>query len=408
MRKSGLHKVVRFFYNIFMTEVVVKFANDNIINEIQGVGFDPSYLFHAVTKYKGKAIKIFNMKPHEANILKQSCLSLGFDCAVSRNSITCSCDYTDGVIFASNDGYRKLINKLKSQPFRLKEIALKIESALNNILSPLLIRNFLFDWKKPYVMGILNITPDSFSDGGDYFNPKSALDCALKMIDQGADIIDIGGESTRPNASFVSPDEEMSRVLPIVKLIRKSCGDIPISIDTRNFITAKAAIDEGADIINDVSGLDNDKKLFDFVCTNDIPVIIMHSDTVPAVSNNFVSKDIVDDIYKTLYRGIENLLKSGHSKTSIIADAGFGFGKSKDGCFELLKRYDEFISLGVPLLAGISRKSFIRNEFNINCDESDLPTAFYSAFLAHRGINIHRVHNVKLTKQFLDFAVKLT
>lgn len=390
-----------------MNEIFVKYASENIFKELQDVGFDSAYLLNAVNKYYGKAIKITNLKAYEANILKQLCLSLGFDCAVNRDTITCKCEYTDCIIFASISGYKKLIEKLKKQPFRLKELSVKINDAINNILSPLLIRKFLFDWKRPYIMGILNVTSDSFSDGGDYYNPQSALDYALRMIDEGADIIDIGGESTRPDASFISSDEEMKRVLPIVKSIRKRNSDVPISIDTRNFATAKAAIEEGADIINDVSGLEYDKNLFDFVCQQDLPVVIMHSDKVPAVSKNFVDSDIIVDIYKSLFKKIDNIVKTGHSKTRIIADAGFGFGKSKDGCFDLLKRYDEFISLGVPLLAGLSRKSFIRNEFNINCVEADLPTALYSTLLSVKGINIHRVHNVKLTKQLLDFASKL-
>ena len=390
-----------------MKEIIVKYANENIYKELCDVGFDTAYLSHAVNKYQGNAIKITNLKPHEANILKQLCLSLGFDCAVNRETITCKCEYTDCIIFASVSGYKKLTEKLKKQPFRLKELSGKIEDSINNILSPVLIRNFLFDWKRPYIMGILNATPDSFSDGGDYYDPKSALERALIMIDEGADIIDIGGESTRPNALFISPDEEMHRIIPILKLIRKKNINIPISIDTRNFVTAKAAFDEGADIINDVSGLEYNKKLFDFVCKQDLPVVIMHSDKLPAVNKNFVDSDIVVDIYKDLFNKIDNIVKAGHSKKSVIADAGFGFGKAKEGCFELLKRYDEFISLGVPLLAGISRKSFIRNEFDINCEEADLPTALYSALLSVKGINIHRVHNVKLTKQLLDFASKL-
>lgn len=390
-----------------MNEIIVKFANQNIKKELESIGFDKSHLRQAINKYHGTLVKVKNLKAPEANILKQLCLSLGFDCAVHRETITCKCDYTDCIIFANIAGYKKLTEKLKQQPFRLKELSSKLHNALNNMLEPLHVRNTLFDWTRPYVMGILNVTPDSFSDGGKFNNKNAAVNHAVKMIEEGADIIDIGGESTRPNAAIITPEEEINRIIPVIKEIRKLNQNIPISVDTRNYLTAKAAIEEGADIVNDVSGLDYDKKLFDYVCELNIPTIIMHSNKVPAVSENAVDSDIIEEIYNSLYKKIGKMIISGHRKGSIIADTGIGFGKSKDGCFDILSRHEEFCALGVPLLLGISRKSFIRKEFNITCEEADIPTALYSAMLSSQGVNIHRVHNVKLTKQYLDFAAKI-
>ncbi|MBQ4123198.1 dihydropteroate synthase [bacterium] len=388
-----------------MDEVLVKFANNDIPLELDMIGFDKSYLFNVVNKYQGVAIKVKNLKPAEANILKQLCLSLGFDCAVNRGVITCKCEKTDCILFASIDGYKKLTEKLKKQPFRLKELSQKLYDALNNVLEPLRIRNYLFDWSRPYIMGILNITPDSFSDGGMYLEKEEALKHVISMIENGADIIDIGGESTRPNADIINADEEIKRVVPIIQIIRKENPDIPISIDTRNFITAKAAIEAGADIVNDVSGLDFDKNLFDYVVKNNVPTVIMHSTSIPATSINECS---VEDIYVSLYNKIQRLITLGMSKSNIIADIGIGFGKSKEDCFNLLKRLDEFCSLGVPLLMGLSRKSFIKNQFDINnIDELDVVTALYSAMVSSKGANIHRVHNVKLTKQYLDLSSEI-
>ncbi len=385
--------------------IIIKNASSDILSELESIKFDNSYISDAALKYKGSTFKLFNLKPYEANILKQMCLSLGFDCAVSRNTVTCKCDFTDVIIFASFSQLKKLVNKLKEQPFRLKQISELIDNQINSCLLPLKINNHLFDWKKQYIMGILNVTPDSFSDGGKYNNIECALKRVEELIQDGADIIDIGGESTKPNAISVSPDEEIKRVVPVIHEIRKHNIDIPISIDTRNYITAKASIEAGADIINDVSGLDCDNNLFNYVVTNNIPVVIMHSSTVPAVSNDYKTDDIIQDIYLSLYNKIDLLIKSGMEQNKIIADVGIGFGKSAQTNFEILKRMKEFTSLNVPLLLGISRKSFIRNTFNIDFDESDAVSALYSTLV--EGINIHRVHNVKMLKRYLNYSSKI-
>ena len=254
-------------------------------------------------------------------------------------------------------------------------------------------------------MGILNVTPDSFSDGGEAYSIEKALQKTIQLIQDGADIIDIGGESTRPNAQVISVEEEISRVIPVIKKIREMNISITISVDTRNYLTAKLAIEAGANIINDVSGLDYDPLLFDYVAKNDIPVIIMHSDKVPANSKDIETNDIIEEVYYSLYKKIEKLLSNGHSKNNIIIDVGIGFGKSQQTNFQLLKRMDEFTSLGVPILLGISRKSFIRNEFDLDFEHADITTALYSAML--KSVNIHRVHNVALTRKYLDFASKI-
>lgn len=377
---------------------MIKKASSDLIKELNSIKFDSSYLNVAVDKYVGKAYKLFGLKAYEANILKQLCLSLGFDCAVSRDTVTCKCDFTDAVLFASNSQIKKLIKKLRVQPFRLKKLSDSFSDVIKQEISPLKIRNFVFDWTKPYIMGVVNATPDSFSDGGSY-NP---IEQALKLIEDGADIIDVGGESTRPDANSVSIEEEISRILPVIQAIRENNKDIVISVDTRNYLTAKSAIETGADIINDVSGLEYDDKLFDYVVKRNLPVVIMHSDKVPAVSVDFSNSDVVEEVYFSLKQKIDKLTLAGLDKKNIIADIGIGFGKSKNSNFELIRRIDEFSTLGTSLLLGISRKSFIRNQFNINCDESDVPTALYSAMLSN--INIHRVHNVKLTKKYLDYA----
>lgn len=371
-----------------MNEIYIKKASYDIKNELQSIGFDSSYIDVAKNKYSGQIYKIFNLKPYEANILKQLCLSLGFDCAVSRETIMCNCEYTNALIFATESQLNKLKKKLLIQPFRLKQLA-----------------NIIPDNKKtfinPQIMGIVNVTPDSFSDGGLYNSLEKSFEQVKKLISDGADIIDIGGESTRPDAKSIDVEEEINRVIPLINEIRKNGLNIPISVDTRNYKTAKLAMEAGANIINDVTGLDYDSNLFDYVTNNNIPVIIMHSNKVPADGVDF-STNVVDDVYLYLNNKINLLVNAGLSKNNIIVDVGIGFGKSKESCYELLRRIDEFNSLGVKILLGISRKSFIRKEFDIDFEEADIVSALYSSML--KSVNIHRVHNVALTKKYLSYA----
>ncbi len=391
-------------------KIVVKKANgNNMLCEIQSVGFDSPYSQTASEKYKNITLKIFRLKSPEANILKQLCLSLGFDCAVSRDTITCKTEYTDCVLNATHSQLKKLINKLKIQPFRCKDLAKALSEILTGEEKTLLIREKEMNNKSTYLMGILNVTPDSFSDGGNYKDIDSAIHKALELIEEGADIIDIGGESTRPGATSVSIEEEISRIIPVIKALREKNKDIIISVDTRNFLTAKSAIEAGADIINDVTGLDYDNDLLNFVCGNNIPTIIMHSDKIPAVTYEHDKEyDVVEEVYKSLFHKIELLKEKGMSHSNIIIDPGIGFGKSITENFELLKRIDEFSSLNCLILAGISRKSFLKNTFNLKSNEElDEATASYDNLIATKGVNILRVHNIKLHKKQLEYIKKI-
>lgn len=382
-----------------MNEIIIKKANTNIIEELNLIKFDSSYLNVAKDKYNGDCYKLFNLKPHEANILKQCCLSLGFDCAVSRETIMCDCAYTDALIFATISQIKKLTNKLQSQPFRLKQIATEFNNIIKKELKTLTINNKTFNWSKPYIMGIVNVTPDSFSDGNNK-TTEELFKYILNLIEDGADIIDIGGESTRPNANTITIEEEINRVIPLINKIREEKIDIPISIDTRNYLTAKKAIDAGANIINDVSFL-KDKELKEYINENNIPLILTHSNNIPAENTDYTNKNIIEQIYFEFKEKLSEL-----TTENIIIDLGIGFGKSKETNFEILKRIEEFKTLNKPILSGISRKSFITKEYNISTDEADIPTALYSALLSTKGVQIHRVHNVKKTKEFLDYINK--
>ncbi len=391
--------------NIFIKAI----SQTNIESELESINFDSSYLKVAKNKYEYKLYKIFNLRTPEASILKQLALSVGTDCAVNRDVIVNNTALSDCILGGSIAQINLLIKKLKLQPFKLKPVAAMLEEQLNSKLTPLKIRNKVFDWSnEKYLMGILNITPDSFSDGGKYFALESAIKRAGEMIAEGVDIIDIGAESTRPFSESISLEEEQKRLLPILKELRKTYQDISISIDTRNSETAMKSVELGADIINDVSGGTHDKNMFKKVAELNVPYILTHSISTPAdMPINPSYENVVEEVYTSLLKNVECLIEAGMKRENIIADIGIGFGKTAEHNFELLKRIDEFTSLNLPLLVGHSRKSFLSKTFNLQDEELDDGTAAVSAYLLSKPVSIIRVHNLKKNKLTLDIVKKI-
>lgn len=372
--------------------------NDSALKIIEETGFDKSYIHKAINKYKFKLIKINDLTCPQASIIKQLALSIGADAALHREVLTHKVDKTDLVIGATISQLSILCQKMRHQPFKLPKLANEIEEVLKTSPQFLQIRKTLFQWgQKSYIMGILNITPDSFSDGGRYTNIDTALNHATEMIECGVDIIDIGGESTRPYSEEVPPSEEIKRIIPVIKKIRETYPDIPISIDTRHSETAKASIEAGADIINDVSGFDKDANMMKVVTELQVPVIIMHSQGTPEnmQDNPNYGRNIVDEVYQSLEQKISDSIKAGIKKENIIIDPGVGFGKTQEHNIELIKRISEFKSLGCAILVGISRKSVISNIIKTTPEERDDSTVSLNAYLCEKGTDIIRVHNVK-------------
>ena len=227
-------------------------------------------------------------------------------------------------------------------------------------MSNLIIREHSFDWgKRTYLMGILNVTPDSFSDGGEFNSLEMALEQAQKMIESGADIIDIGGQSTRPGAEEITLEEELQRVIPIIKKLRQN-SSIPISIDTTRAEVAQAAITAGADIVNDISGGTFDEKMLSTVASLQVPIIIMHIRGTPKTMQQKTDyDDLINDIVNWLNTQIKQAIEAGIEQDNIIIDPGIGFAKNYQQNIELLKNLSSFHALGCPMLVGVSRKSFI-------------------------------------------------
>ena len=257
---------------------------------------------------------------------------------------------------------------------------------------------------KVQIMGILNVTPDSFSDGGRFLSSSDIAAQIDIMVNSGADIIDVGGESTRPFAEPVSIEDELSRVLPAIRLIRQ-CSPIPISIDTTKAEVARKSLDEGANIINDISAMRFDQDMISLVRETEVPVIIMHMQGTPSdmqVDPHY--GDVVDEIRDFFKERIAWAAENGVSEKRFIIDPGIGFGKTVEHNLSILRRVSEFSELGCPVLVGHSRKAFIGKLLNREVDERDVASAAISALCAMKGVSILRVHDVGKTVEAVRIA----
>ena len=257
----------------------------------------------------------------------------------------------------------------------------------------------------PKIMGILNVTPDSFSDGGQFDSAASACSQAEAFVVSGADIIDVGGESTRPFAEPVTLKEELSRVLPVIRAIR-SRYTIPISIDTTKAEVARQALEAGADIINDISALRKDPRMLILVKETSVPVIIMHMQGTPGdmqVKPQY--ENVVAEVIDFFRERLTWLLENGVDLKRITLDPGIGFGKTLAHNLSLIKHLSEFKELACPVLLGHSRKRFIEDITGLDVANRDLPTAVISALVVGTGVDIIRVHDVAATRHALQMAM---
>lgn len=379
--------------------MIKKIENFDTMHELQNVGFDASYREFGAKKQEFMSFKIFNLTPQQATILKQSAISIGSDCAIHRHVIDFKIEKTDCLITASISQFEKLAAKLKKQPFSLKKLAENILEQIKLYKQP----------KNSIIMGILNINENSFSDGGNFSNEETALKHASKMIKNGATIIDIGAESTAPYAIALNVDIEIERLIPIIKKIKKNHPEILISADTRNAKTAHEAILAGANIINDVSFLNYDPDILHVAIEHQKPLIITHSRGTPLNMNDFAQyKNVVEEVYFELKNKCDFAIQKGMKPENIIIDPGFGFAKDEKQNLELLKHIVEFKSLGYKILAGVSRKRFLAPFSDLKTPKNrDKITSTASFYLALKGIDIIRVHNVELNAAAINFAKQL-
>lgn len=256
-------------------------------------------------------------------------------------------------------------------------------------------------------MGILNVTPDSFSDGGRFTDIDAAIRQVEQMLREGADMIDVGGESTRPGSNSVSSDEQMRRVIPVIEAIRKQFADkVSISIDTTLSPVADAALNAGANVINDVSAGRDDPQILALAAKRDVTIILMHSLGAPkTMQDNPYYNDVVNDVITLLRSRIAAALTAGIAKSNILIDPGIGFGKRKQDNLDLLANLDKFVLMGFPVLLGASRKRFMGSICDSN-EPSELvtATAVTTALGVMAGVTVFRVHDIKANRQAADVA----
>ncbi len=372
-----------------MTEkfLIKPIYNADLTKELEIIGYDKSYRHKMVDKLKYKTLKIYNLSLPQANILKQLALSLGADCGTHRNVIVGQIETSDVILGGSISQLEKLAEKLSHQPFSLAQLAKDIQTQLTEKQT------------KTKIMGILNITDNSFSDGGEHNTVELACKHLEKLIKDGADIIDIGAESTKPHAPSVSAEEQLEKILPMLDYIYSHNINIPISIDTRSAVVAEECLKKGAKIINDVSGLKYDKDLASVIAKYNATLILQHSlGNEINMSEEHHYEHVVDDVFKNLYEQIEYAKFNGI--TDIIVDVGIGFDKSRNENLEILRRIEEFYALGYPIMTGISRKSTL-GLHNASNDEKDIFTLALNTLAVKQKVDYLRVHNVKLHKQML-------
>lgn len=371
--------------------ILRELKTEDILTELNEIGFDKSYAPRACDKYSYKNIKIFDLSVAQANILKQTALSVGADCATNRDVVTGRAEKSDCILGGSVAQLSKIAVQLGLQPFGLRNLGREIESFLS-----------IEDVPGTKIMGILNLTHNSLSDGGEYENFEQAATHLIKLVEDGADIVDIGAESTKPFAEAVSVDEQLSKLLPVLDFARENNIEVPISIDTRSSEVARRCLEAGATAINDVSGLDYDAEMVSVIADFDCPVVIQHSKGIPETMQiNPMYGNLMDEIFLDLNRRIEFALSNGVKKENIIIDPGIGFGKTREHNFEIINRIEELKVFDCPILLGLSRKSLL-NMPDADNYTKDIFTVALNTLAVEKKVDIIRVHNVKLHRQLLD------
>jgi dihydropteroate synthase len=373
---------------------------DEALAHIESLGSDKHGRAIMAPKMVHRVIYIDNVDTRAANILKQDMLSIGGEASLPREVFEFEGKEVPVILSGSLKHYRLLTKKLKRQPFGLKVLADELETLLG-FMKPgrerrlhLGSRDYDLN-ERTLVMGVVNVTPDSFSDGGLFAETDAAVEQALRLADDGADILDIGGESTRPGSDFISLDEELNRVMPVLDGLAGSL-EVPISIDTTKAEVARRALDAGCAMVNDISAMRLDGEMLPLVVERGVPFCLMHMQGMPKdMQAEPHYDDVMGDISLFLRERAEAAEEAGADPANIIVDPGIGFGKTLRHNLEILMRLDELRSLGYALCLGTSRKSFIGGILGLGVDERVEGTAASVALGIANGADIVRVHDVK-------------
>ena len=394
-----------------MIPLVVDLDPDALRREMEQLGVDPPGVAIMAAKASALCVKIFGIPCAAANIIKQSMLSAGGDAAVPRGVVSCKLPKTDMLLIGTRAQVQRAFSNADGQPFRMKRLAEDVLVSLRNYDHPpqsWAIRDGQVDLARPVVMGVLNVTPDSFSDGGTYATRDAALARARQMIAEGADLIDIGGESTRPGAHALNAGEEVARVLPVITQLAAETKT-PLSIDTRKAAVAGAALAAGAHIVNDVSAL-GDTAMAPLVRESGAGLVLMHMHGAPETMQAAPLEEhgIVDCVAAALQERLAAALDAGIAREHIALDPGIGFGKTFRANEALLCHLDALRSLGAPVLIGVSRKRFIGERTGRAPQERLAGSLAAQVIACLRGARIIRTHDVKETKDALAITHAIT
>jgi len=370
---------------------------------MEEIGVDREGIKIMLPKTDFRIFKIDKLSSYAANILKQEALSCGADVAIRRESIFRRVQ-TTALVFGTLSQLKKLTEKLAKQPFGLREVSHKLEELLKEKRKALFLKNRYLLLNKPCICGIINITFDSFSGDGiltqaqkERKKPQDVvLKKAEKMVKEGAKIIDLGAESSRPFSKPIKEEEELKRLIPSLKVLRKKFKDIFISVDTYKYKVAKEAISCGADIINDITALRKSPEILSLIKKYNVGCILMHMKGSPQTMQiRPVYKDVIGEIAEFLEERVDFCLKRGIKKEQIMIDPGIGFGKRVEDNLRIINRLDEFKFLNLPVFLGISRKSFIGKILHTKVEERLTGTLAALIIAILKGANILRVHDVK-------------
>jgi len=377
-------------------------------HELAAVGADPQSwpIFRA--KSRVVAVKLEGLSTAGANILKQTAIACGGDCAVNRAVVSGRARRSDAVLLVTARQLQVLANRLAAQPECVARLVPELVELSGRMLLPMRViklgRRTVDLGRRTHVMGILNVTPDSFSDGGQFLAPSAALDRAFGMAEEGADFIDIGAESTRPGARPVPAKEQLARLTPVLRAVKKKVK-LPVSVDTTSATVAEAALREGADVVNDVSALTGDPRMPAVVARSGVPCILMHMKGRPrTMQRNPKYTDLMSEITGFLEAALARGEQAGIKRTQMLVDPGIGFGKTVAHNLEILRRLAELESLGVPVMVGPSRKRFIGAVLDAAPDERIEGTIAACVLAAANGANVLRVHDVKPVVKALRLA----
>lgn len=372
-------------------ELVQEF--DSLKVDERGIGImSPKGFFHV--------LRLRSLKSPAANILKQEILSVGGECATSRSVVLGDPEPQDVIVMGTRRQLAQLGSRLKAQPFGLKQAAGRIEDFLKKTTRPsrpvdsLLLALSGDPSRYPLIMGILNVTPDSFSDGNAYPDTSAAICHGTTLFERGAEIVDVGGESTRPGSGPVSTEDELRRVLPVIAGLCKQT-DRPVSVDTTKAQVAREALEAGAALINDVSAGRNDPQMFEVAAQAGCLLILMHMQGKPKTMQQNPHYDyLMDELHRFFDERLTQAMKAGVKEERIILDPGIGFGKRREDNYEILRRLGELRIFGRPVTVGVSRKSFLQSELGETPRDRLEESVAAGTIAMVNGADILRVHDV--------------